>query len=102
MKYLVTLTSKAGIDDAKIKTFAVPTMQTLWGLYIRDIVREMYVREDKKGMVLIMEAPSAQALAEALSAIPWVNQDLVQGEGIRLTPLRDIALAFVAENQEAA
>jgi len=102
MRYQVMLTPNSGITPAQMEEFALPSLQVLWGLYTRDIVREMFVREDKKGIVFTMEAPTAESLTQALALIPWVAKELVTGEAIRLMPFSDIALAFVAQNQQAA
>lgn len=96
MKYLVTLTIRKDVNPALLQQGAVPSMQTLWQLYLNDIVREMYVREDNNGVVFIAESASPQALAEALATIPWVKNNVVAGEGIRLMPFRDLGNAFAA------
>jgi hypothetical protein len=102
VKYLVTLTSSKGVSPAQLEQTAVASAQALWDLYLKDIVREMYVREDNAGVVFVAEGPSAEALAQALSTIPWVRDNLVVGEGIRLMPFRDLAAAFPMPAVKAA
>lgn len=102
MKYLVTLTSRKDVTPAQLQHTAVASAQALWGLYVNDIVREMYVREDNAGIVFIAEGPSIQAVVDALATIPWVRDNMLIGEGIRLMPFRDLSAAFPMPSEKAA
>ena len=90
-----------GLQLAPDAATAVASAQALWNLYVNDVVREMYMREDNRGMVFVAEGASPEAVAQALATIPWVKSGLVTGEGIRMMPFRDLATAFAAPARAA-
>ncbi len=94
MQYLVTLSIRPDADPAQVEAARAPSSQALWSLYLAGVVRQIFARQDNAGVLFLAEADSPQALAEALSALPFLQQGLLVGEAIALAPFPDLALAF--------
>lgn len=63
---------------------------------MKETIREMYVRGDKRGIVFIAEADDISVLSAAMAEIPLIKDGQLNGEIVQLSPFTDISLAFEA------
>ena len=96
MKYLVQLGFSREASPEIVKSLQVPSAKAVWSLYLNSIVREMYVRGDKRGAVLIAESPDLDTIKNAINSIPLVQKGQLGGEIVQLNPFSDLAMAFAA------
>ena len=75
------------LPDAIIEQFhryAVSEARKLWDLYQAGIIRESYFHAGRNEAVLVLECPSVDEAQEALSALPFVQNQLITFEIIPL------------------
>lgn len=65
-----------------------------WKLYKESFIREMYFRDDKPQVVLILEAKNIEEAKEKLSTLPLVKQGLITFELIPLRPYHGFERLF--------
>jgi len=58
--------------------------RSVWKLYKRGIIREMYFREDQSRAVLILECENVKAAKQELSSLPLISEDMISFELIPL------------------
>lgn len=64
--------------------YAVAEARQVWALVQAGVVRESYFRADRSEAVLVLECPSVEAAREALSTLPFVQNQLITFELIPL------------------
>jgi hypothetical protein len=74
MQFMVAL----HLDPAKAKTpptleFAQGESQAIRGLYLNGLIRQIWAHADSSGALMIVEAPSAEGVAERIGALPMVR-----------------------------
>src|SRR5437660_176916 len=79
MKYLVQLGFSQQASPEIVKSLQVPSAKAVWGLYLNSTIREMYVRGDQRGAVLIAESPDLNTIKTAISSIPLVQSGQLGG-----------------------
>jgi hypothetical protein len=67
-------------DLEKMNELAGEEARNAWELLKADVVREAYLRKDKPGVVVVLEAPSAEAAEAALSQLPFYRHGLIRFE----------------------
>ena len=70
-------------------------------LYLADVVREIYFRQDRSGVVLMMEVPSIEEARGLLDTLPLVKEKLIDFDLIPLGPFMPLALLLDEEVGEA-
>ncbi len=66
----------------------------VWELYQRDVIRELYFRQDQTSAVLVLECASVEEAGRILGSLPLVQQDLIKFEVIPLAPYPGFARLF--------
>lgn len=61
-------------------------------LYLADVVREIYFRQDRSGTVLVLEAPSLEDARKMIETLPLVREKMIDFELIPLGPFMPLAL----------
>lgn len=64
--------------------YAVAEARQVWALVQAGVVREANFRADRSEAVLVLECPSVEAAREALSTLPFVQNQLITFELIPL------------------
>jgi hypothetical protein len=73
--------------DPRPKALAEAEFETVRRLYMDGLLRQIWVRADGRGAVMLAEAESAEAVASAFSALPLVRQGiLLPPEVVALAP----------------
>ncbi|MFV0422895.1 hypothetical protein [Oleidesulfovibrio sp.] len=68
-------------------------------MYLADIVREIYFREDRSGTVLMLEVPSLDEARKLIDTLPMVKDGLLEYDLIPLGPFMPLAL-LVRDDEE--
>lgn len=66
-------------------------------MYLADVVREMYFRQDRSGTVLVLEAPSVEDARSLIDKMPMVQAGLIDFDLIPLGPFVPLALLLDEE-----
>ena len=66
-------------------------------MYLADVVREMYFRQDRSGTILVLEAPSMEDARSLIDRMPMVQAGLIDFELIPLGPFVPLALLLDEE-----
>lgn len=81
-------------DPAKMNELAGEEARNAWELLKADVVREAYLRKDKPGVVVVLEASSAEAAEAALSQLPFYRHGLIRFELIPIGPFTNFERLF--------
>ena len=80
----------------------VPHMQNEarygWQLYKSGVIRDIYFRQDRPGVVIIAEADSVEAAQSALAEFPLAKAELISWEVIPLGPFTNWEMLFAPSN----
>lgn len=77
--------------------YAKDEARQVWALVQAGVVRETYFRLERSAAVLMLECPSAEAAREALSALPFVKNQLITFELIPLKAYSGFVRLFAKE-----
>jgi hypothetical protein len=80
MKIIAIDKIKSGVDLEQVLPHMKEEAKIAWGLYKSEIFREMYFRQDKPGVVLIMECKNVEEAKNALAKLPLVKKNLIEFE----------------------
>ncbi len=86
MKILALDRILEGATEARIKQLLRDEMLHAWPLYLKGVIREWYFRQDRPGVVLVLEADSLDAANTLLAELPLVKERLVAFDMIPLGP----------------
>ncbi|GFM34493.1 hypothetical protein LN040_05340 [Desulfovibrio subterraneus] len=71
-------------------------------LYLADVVREIYFRQDRSGTVLIMEAATLEDARNMIDTLPLVKSKMIDFDLIPLGPFMPLALLLDEEEEAPA
>ncbi len=94
MKVLVLLKVAEGHDPAELGPHRVPENRMIWDLYLKGTVREMHLRQDVTGAVLVLEAADADEARRVVGALPMVAAGVLAAELVPLGPFRPLETLF--------
>jgi hypothetical protein len=77
--------------------YAVAEARQVWALVQAGVVREANFRADRSEAVLVLECPSVEAAREALSTLPFVQNQLITFELIPLKAYPGFERLFMKE-----
>ncbi len=66
-------------------------------LYLADVVREIYFRQDRSGTVLVLEAASLEEARKMVDTLPLVKAKMIDFDLIPLGPFMPLALLLDEE-----
>ena len=81
-------------DTNKMNGLAVEEARSAWELLKADVVREAYLRKDKPGVVVVLEASTVEAAETALSQLPFYRHGLVRFDFIPVGPFTNFERLF--------
>ena len=79
----------------RFQQYAKDEAQMVWALYQAGVVRESYFRVDRSEAVLVLECQTVEEAREALSALPFVKNQLITFELIPLKAYPGFERLFV-------
>ncbi len=68
--------------------------QKVWELHQKNIIREIYFRQDESSAVLILECDNVEEAKKILETLPLVKENLIEFEIIPLIPYPGFARLF--------
>jgi len=68
--------------EEKIRNVVIQEAMHTWTLYSKDVIREMYFRKDRPGVVLVLECANAAEARQLLSTFPLVTAGVIEFEVI--------------------
>ena len=102
MKILAIDTVLPEATPEKIKENFLKEVNHTMNMYLADVVREIYFRQDRSGTVLMLEAPSLEDARAMLDKLPMVKAGLINFELIPLGPFVPLALLLDEDIDRAA
>ena len=81
-------------DPKKMNELAGEETRNAWELLKADVVREAYLRKDKPGVVVVLEASTVEAAETALSQLPYYRHGLIRFELIPVGPFTNFERLF--------
>lgn len=70
--------------EEKIRDVVIHEAMHTWLLYSKDVIREMYFRKDRPGVVLVLECPAVADAQRLLATFPLVKAGVVEFDVIPL------------------
>lgn len=77
--------------------YAEDEARKVWALVQAGVIRETYFRADRSEAVLVLECPTVEAAREALSTLPFVQNQLITFELIPLKAYSGFERLFAKE-----
>jgi hypothetical protein len=65
-----------------------------WESYKRGVIRDIYFRQDRPGVAILLECESTDAAKEALAEFPLVKAGLIEFEIVPLGPFANWEILF--------
>jgi hypothetical protein len=96
MQVLVIARVVAGTAMEKVLPLVKPEAAKVWEYYAANLVHTIHYIADMSGAVLLFEAPSVEAVNEAVAQLPMVQAGLLQCEVLPLAPFTGFAKLFAA------
>ena len=97
MKFLVLMHPAPGLDPAKMVPHLPAETRHAWAMYKSGVARELYMRSDGHGAVLMLECADAAAASQAAAELPLAQAGLVRLEIIGLSPFGPFESLFAKQ-----
>ena len=81
-------------DSEKMNELAREEAWNAWELLKADVVREAYLRKDKPGVVLVLDASTVEAAETALSQLPFYRHGFIRFDLIPVGPFTNFERLF--------
>lgn len=94
MKVLAIITLASSAEISGVRDHLHDELRKSWGLYSRNVIREMYLTEDPTRVVFILEAEGTASAAAELKELPLVNSGAFTLQLIELHPFVNWAKLF--------
>ena len=98
MKLLCLDTPQPGASLEKYQPHLLSEARYSWHLYKSGIVRDIYFRQDRPGVAIIVECESVEAAKQALREFPLAKAGLIDWEVIPLGPFLNWEMLFAPGN----
>ena len=86
MKILALEKDREGIKGKDFQSLLKEEALTVWNLYQKNIIREIYFRADRSNAILILECDSVEQAKDILTQLPLAKNELIDFEVIPLEP----------------
>jgi hypothetical protein len=94
MQVLVIARVVAGTPMEKVLPLVKPEAAKVWEYVAADLVRTVHYIADHSGAVLLFEAPSLEAVNEAVAQLPMVQVGVLECEVLPLAPYTGLEELF--------
>jgi hypothetical protein len=94
MKILAIARVDPQTTPAKMQPHLEAEVKHAWKLYKEGTLREMYDRQDRTGVVLVLECSSVDEARKVLDELPFVREGLIDFEAIPLGPFPYFEMLF--------
>jgi hypothetical protein len=86
MKILAIDHERDGVTQAELQPYLVAEARRVWQLYQADILREIYFKADRTGVVLVLDCADETEARTHLDSLPLAQAGLITFEIIPLIP----------------
>ena len=86
MKVIALEIENEGLTSADFQPYLKDEAEAVWELYKKNIIREIYFREDQPTAVLILECKDTAEAESILAQLPLVQKGLIKFEILPLIP----------------
>jgi muconolactone delta-isomerase len=94
MKILAMEVEVGGVKPEQFQPHLRKEAQSVWELYQRGVIRELYFRADRSEAVLMLECVDVNEAQQTLRSLPLVQAGLITFEIIPLVPYPGFARLF--------
>lgn len=94
MKFLCLDIPQPGASLEAYQPYIKEEVRHTWEVYKSGSLREIYFRQDRPGVAIMVEADSAESARQILSAFPLAKVGLIDWEVIPLGPFQNWELLF--------
>lgn len=84
MKLLCLDVPQAGVTPEQYRPHLLEEVRYAWELHRDGVIREIYARQDRPGVAIVVECQSLQDARERMAAFPLVVEGLIDWEIIPL------------------
>ena len=98
MKKLAIEKEIAGTKSEDFQPYLKDEVRKVWELQQREIIREIYFRQDEASAVLMLECASVAEAKKILQSLPLVQANLIEFEIIPLKPYPGFERIFIKED----
>jgi hypothetical protein len=98
MKLLCLDIPQTGSSMEKYQPYLLDELRQAWQLYKSGFVREIYLRQDRPGVVIIAECDSVEAARQVVREFPLVKAGLIDWEIIPIGSMVTWEMLFAPEN----
>ncbi|WP_063800812.1 RNA-binding protein [Mastigocoleus testarum] len=96
MKILAIGKIPSGVPLNNVQTHLAAEAEKVWQLYISESLREIYLRTDQPGAVVVLECVDVEAAKAILATLPLVKAGMLDFDFIPLGPFRTYELLFAS------
>jgi hypothetical protein len=97
MKILCLDRPLPGATFEKYQPHLLEEVRHTWQAYKQDFVREIYFRQDRPGVAIVVESPSVEEVQRAFAELPLVKAGLIEIDAIPLGPFVNWELLFAPD-----
>lgn len=94
MKILAISHTPEGVTPQQFAPHLHAESLGVWELMQADILREIYFRKNRQGVVLVLECASEDEARSALATLPLVKDGIITVELIPLIPYDGLSILF--------
>jgi hypothetical protein len=81
-------------DPERMNELALEEARSAWELWKSGVVREVYLRNDRPGVVAVLETPTVEDAEAALSTVPFYRHGLIRFDLIPVGPFTNFERLF--------
>ncbi len=94
MKVLAIAKVDPKTTPTKMQPYLEEEVRHAWKLYREGTLREMYDRQDRRGVVFVLECGSIDEARNTLNGLPFVREKLIDFETMSLEPFSYFEMLF--------
>ena len=94
MKIFAISKNQPGATPEQLRPHFVAESKAAWDLYASGAIREIYLRTDRPGAVIVLEADSVEAARQTLATLPLMQAGLIDFDYLPVGPFSSFALFF--------
>ena len=99
MKILAEVTLNASADIATIQRLVTDEIRCSWALYAANVLREIYLTDNPRRVVFVLEAADFDAATNRLQTLPLVKSGLFTCALTELRPFTNWSKLFASQAQ---
>jgi muconolactone delta-isomerase len=94
MKILALNVDVPGVTYEQMAPHMKAETKIVWDMYMSGALREIYLRQDQRGVVIIFECDSVEEVQQHLNTLPLVQHGLIAFDVVPVGPYPGFARLF--------